>query len=83
MITYLIAYIKIIVALTIFSTMANMLMPDDNFKKYTELVLGFLILATVITPLFNLFGFTEESIKANVSEIHIDYYDYVTSNEFK
>lgn len=55
MITTLTAYIKTIVALTIFSTLANMMMPDNEFKKYTQLVVGFLILSTVMTPLFRFF----------------------------
>lgn len=54
MIINITAYIKTIVALTIFSSMANILISDNEFKKYIELVMGFLILSTVLTPLLNL-----------------------------
>lgn len=53
MIDNFIAYIKTIVALSIFSTMTNMLMPDNEYRRYTELVIGLLILSTVLTPIFN------------------------------
>lgn len=50
------AYIKTITALTIFSALACMLMPDGSFRKYLELVLGALVLATVLQPFLQLFG---------------------------
>lgn len=62
MITAFSAYIKTIVALAIFSTLANMLMPENDFKKYVELVVGLLVLATVLTPLFKIFGISINDI---------------------
>lgn len=48
------AYIKTITALTLFSVMAGLLMPEGSFRKYLEMVLGVMILSAVIQPLFHL-----------------------------
>lgn len=50
------AYIKTITALTIFSALACMLMPEGSFRKYVELVLGVLVLTAVINPFLRIFG---------------------------
>ncbi|WP_066087072.1 stage III sporulation protein AF [Anaerotignum neopropionicum] len=50
------AYIKTITALTIFSALACMLMPDGSFRKYVELVLGVLVLTAVLNPFLGIFG---------------------------
>ncbi|MBM6828083.1 stage III sporulation protein AF [Anaerotignum lactatifermentans] len=50
------AYIKTITALTLFSVMAGLLMPEGSFRKYLEMVLGVMILSAVIQPLFHLGG---------------------------
>ena len=44
------AYIKTITALTIFSAMAEILMPEGNHRRYVELVLGVLILFSRAEP---------------------------------
>ncbi len=49
------AYIKTITALTIFTAMASMCLPDNSFRKYLELILGILVMSAVIQPLFSLF----------------------------
>lgn len=53
------AYIKTITALTIFSALACMLMPEGSFRKYVELVLGVLVLTAVLNPFLRLFGTDE------------------------
>lgn len=50
------AYIKTITALTIFSALACMLMPEGAFRKYVELVLGVLVLTAVLNPFLLVFG---------------------------
>lgn len=72
-----IAYIKTIVALTIFSTLASMMMPDNQFKKYTELILGLLILVSILTPILQLFGvqnthFSDDSLTQYVFAVAND-----------
>ena len=48
------SYIKTITALTLFSALAELFMPEGNFRKYLEMVLGIMVLAAVVQPLFRL-----------------------------
>ena len=50
------AYIKTITALTIFSAFVGIMMPDGNFRKYVELVLGIFVLTAVLSPLLHIFN---------------------------
>ncbi len=50
------AYIKTITALTIFSALAGILLPDGKYRGYAELVLGIMVLGAVLRPLLGLFG---------------------------
>lgn len=50
------AYIKTITALTIFSALADILMPDNGYRRYTELVLGIMVLGVILHPLLRLLG---------------------------
>lgn len=61
------SYIKTITALTIFSTMACMFLPNNSFRKYLELVLGILILSAVIKPMAALFQI-EDFLDLNLSQ---------------
>lgn len=75
------AYIKTIVAFTIFSTLACMFMPESNFRKYLELVLGLLILSAVMTPIFNLFGLNQEQFTIDILPYDIPYEQTTFSND--
>ena len=44
------AYIKTIVGFLIFMAFAEIIMPDNKFKKYISLILGFLMIITVVKP---------------------------------
>lgn len=50
------AYIKTITALTIFSALAEMLLPEGNGRRYAELVLGIMVLGAVLHPFLRLLG---------------------------
>ena len=50
------AYIKTITALTIFSTLAGILLPEGKYRRYAELVLGIMVLGVVLEPLLRLLG---------------------------
>ncbi|MBO5329395.1 stage III sporulation protein AF [Anaerotignum sp.] len=50
------AYIKTITALTIFSALANILLPEGKYRRYAELVLGVMVLGAVLQPLLRLLG---------------------------
>ena len=49
------AYIKTITALTIFSALAGMLLPEGKYRRYAELVLGIMVLEAVLHPFLRLF----------------------------
>lgn len=49
------AYIKTITALTVFSALAGMLLPEGKYRRYAELVLGIMVLTAVLHPLLGLF----------------------------
>ena len=50
------AYIKTITALTIFSALAGILLPEGKERRYAELVLGVMVLGAVLHPLLRLLG---------------------------
>ena len=50
------AYIKTITALTIFSALVGILLPEGKYRRYAELVLGVMVLGAVLQPLLRLLG---------------------------
>ncbi len=56
MIEAFVAYIKTITALTVFSALAGILLPDGKYRRYAELVLGVMVLGAVLFPLLRLLG---------------------------
>ena len=50
------AYIKTITALTIFSALAGILLPEGKYRRYAELVLGVMVLGAGLGPLLRLLG---------------------------
>lgn len=48
------AYIRTITALTIFSALAEILLPEGKYRRYAELVLGIMVLGAVLNPLLRL-----------------------------
>ena len=48
------AYIKTVTALTIFSALAGILLPEGKYRRYAELVLGVMVLEAVLEPLLRL-----------------------------
>ena len=59
MITAFIAYIKTITALTIFSALTELLLPDSRQRRYAQLILGIFILTAVLHPFLQLMGKAE------------------------
>lgn len=50
------AYIKTITALSIFSALVGILLPEGKYRRYAELILGVLILTAVLHPFLRLMG---------------------------
>ena len=53
------AYIKTITALAVFSALVGLLLPEGKYRRYTELVLGILVMTAVLRPLLGLFHAAE------------------------
>lgn len=49
------AYIKNIAVFTLFTAFAELLMPENNFKKYLSIVMGLLLLTAVLKPMLLIF----------------------------
>lgn len=49
-------YIKNIAVCIIFSAFIQMLLPNNNFRKYIDLVLGFIIIIIVLNPIVKVFS---------------------------
>lgn len=62
------AYIKTITALTIFSALVGILLPEGKYRRYGELVLGILILTAVLSPFLRLFGMGQEEFRLSSLE---------------
>ena len=60
MMTAFTAYIKTITALTVFSALVGLLLPEGKDRRYTELVLGILVLTAVLSPLLRLLHIAQE-----------------------
>lgn len=58
------AYIKTIAAFTLFAAFAEMLMPDNSFKKYIQLIMGIMLLSVMLKPLFTAFSITDLDFEA-------------------
>lgn len=59
------AYIKNISMCIIFSAFVEMMLPNNNFKKYINLVLGFITIIAILNPLKN-FLFKTETVDFKV-----------------
>lgn len=49
------AYIKNIAVFTLFAAFAELLIPENNFKKYLSFVMGMLLLTAILKPMFSIF----------------------------
>ncbi|MCQ6273742.1 stage III sporulation protein AF [Bacillus sp. V3B] len=43
-----------IILFVLFATMVDMLLPNSKFQKYTKMVIGLLLIAIILTPIFKL-----------------------------
>ncbi|MCK4259735.1 MAG: stage III sporulation protein AF [Halanaerobiales bacterium] len=59
MIEMLKEWIKNLATIVIFSSILEMLLPNNSLKKYVKVVMGFFILLTILNPLFSLIRFDQ------------------------
>ncbi|WP_010173532.1 stage III sporulation protein AF [Bacillus coahuilensis] len=51
---YLIEWITNIIIFILLATVIEMLLPSNQMKKYTKMVIGLLLISIILTPLFKL-----------------------------
>lgn len=60
-----------IILFILFATMIDMLLPNSKFQKYTKMVIGLLLIAIILTPIFKLVSSDWEETMENMSKINI------------
>ncbi len=76
MITAFTAYIKTITALTIFSALTELLLPDGRQRRYAQLILGIFILTAVLHPFLQLMGKTEVPVMQTRQESRLKWEEW-------
>lgn len=72
------AYIKTIVVFLIFSAFTEMVMPDNKFKKYISIIIGFLMIIIILNPIL---GMLKEN-KMDFSQILENKQSVLISSDF-
>ncbi|WP_338451668.1 stage III sporulation protein AF [Niallia oryzisoli] len=57
-----------IILFVLFAMMIDMLLPNSKFQKYTKMVIGLLLIAIILTPIFKLISQDFEATMASIPE---------------
>lgn len=71
MINFIKSWITQVLVTVIFMVLVDMILPNNNFKKYAKLATGLIVMITIITPVFKLFDRkidVEETISNYITE---------------
>ncbi len=60
-----------IILFVLFATMIDMLLPSSRFQKYTKMVTGLLLIAIILTPIFNLLTRDFDDMMDGISNLEI------------
>ena len=60
-----------IILFVLFATMIDMLLPSSKFQKYTKMVTGLLLIAIILTPIFNLLTQDFEGTMTRISNLEL------------
>ena len=60
-----------IILFVLFATMIDMLLPNSKFQKYAKMVVGLLLIAIILTPIFNLLTQDFEDTITGISNLEI------------
>lgn len=58
-----------IILFVLFATMVDLLLPNSKFQKYAKMVIGLLLIAIILTPIFKLISQDFEKTMANIPEL--------------
>lgn len=67
--SYLIEWVTNIILFILLATVIDMLLPNSNMQKYTKLVIGLLLIAIVLTPIFKLMSANFETTLASIPSL--------------
>lgn len=68
--SYLIEWVTNIIVFILLATVIDMLLPNSNLQKYTKLVIGLLLIAVILAPIFKLVSNNFDSTIASISNLH-------------
>jgi stage III sporulation protein AF len=69
MMSYLAEWIKHIILLILMATFLDLILPSSNMRKYVKLVVGFLILLLILSPLLHLFQYDPSQMLSAIEGI--------------
>ncbi|WP_316252479.1 stage III sporulation protein AF [Bacillus aquiflavi] len=61
-----------IILFILIATIIDMLLPNSALRKYTKMVTGLLLIAVILTPVFNIFSNDFEKTLASISKIDLN-----------
>lgn len=61
-----------IILFVLFATMVDMLLPTSKFQKYAKMVIGLLLIAIILTPIFKLISEDFEQTIATIPEFKVN-----------
>ncbi|MCX7903954.1 MAG: stage III sporulation protein AF [Caloramator sp.] len=85
MLSFLSSWVKMILSIYIFATLVEIVLPTNKFKKYVRFVLGFIILITIIMPIFKFLGNNvnvENTVASYYEKYSIDNGNKTNLNEY-
>lgn len=77
MIEFFKQWLTTVVVTVMFIVLVDMILPENNLKKYTKLVTGLIVIVTILTPVFKLFD-KNENIETYINQ----YADKISSQEY-
>lgn len=72
-------YLKTVVTAVVTASVLTALLPKDGFSKYVNLIASIIVMAVIITPVFD---FAPEGIELDVENLEIAEHDFV-AEEFE
>jgi stage III sporulation protein AF len=66
-----------IILFVLFATVIDMLLPDSKFQKYTKMVMGLLLIAIVLTPIFKIFSQDFEKSLSSITSFQFSDDDHI------
>jgi stage III sporulation protein AF len=69
MMAYIGEWIKHIVLLILMATFLDLILPNSSMRKYVKLVVGFLLILLILSPVLEIFKFDHDRLLLNVDQL--------------